>query len=322
MTIFSASAPASLMLVGEHAVLWGSPCLVAAVDQRLTVVLEPRSDNQVVISSDYGTERMTLSDIKLAPESVHRFVMATVCQYKDYLLSGFDLTITSCIPDRKGFGSSAAVIVATQEVLLNFVQLTLTIPEKVVQGRTIVQKVQGYGSGADIAAALLGGVVFYQVDPLLVEPSLPDGDSIPLVAVYCGYKTPTADVIQKVEERRKQHPHLFRLLTEQASQLTKVARSALIDHDLDILGSVFEEYEMLMQIFGVEDIACHLALNYLRRQPNIKGAKISGSGLGDCVIGCGTLQESAHRLSLALLNRKMEILPVHITAQGVCYESV
>jgi mevalonate kinase len=33
----TASAPGKLMLYGEHAVVYGSPCIVTAVDQRVRV---------------------------------------------------------------------------------------------------------------------------------------------------------------------------------------------------------------------------------------------------------------------------------------------
>ena len=40
--VYTASAPGSLMLFGEHAVLHGHAALVAAVDRRVTVTLRPR----------------------------------------------------------------------------------------------------------------------------------------------------------------------------------------------------------------------------------------------------------------------------------------
>src|SRR3990167_10292156 len=39
------SAPGKLMLFGEHAVVYGYPCIVTAVDQRLTVVVKKNGKN-------------------------------------------------------------------------------------------------------------------------------------------------------------------------------------------------------------------------------------------------------------------------------------
>ena len=38
------SAPGKLMLFGEHAVVYGYPCIVTAVDQRITMEIESRED--------------------------------------------------------------------------------------------------------------------------------------------------------------------------------------------------------------------------------------------------------------------------------------
>ena len=48
----------------------------------------------------------------------------------------------------------------------------------------------------------------------------------------------------------------------------------------------------------------------LRAEPNILGAKISGSGLGDCVIGLGEIAEQT-------LVKMTNPIPVSISLQGV-----
>ena len=48
------SAPGSLMLLGEHAVLEGSRALVCAINRRITVELRVRSDRVVKIVSELG----------------------------------------------------------------------------------------------------------------------------------------------------------------------------------------------------------------------------------------------------------------------------
>ena len=49
-----ASAPGSLMLMGEHAVLHGKKALVCAIDQRISVSLTPREDARISIVSALG----------------------------------------------------------------------------------------------------------------------------------------------------------------------------------------------------------------------------------------------------------------------------
>ena len=313
-----ASAPGSMMIMGEHAVLWGAPCLVAAIDQRLWVELIPRDDDQIVIHSSYGSEAFAIQELMSLIPSLgsHRFVKATIQTYKDYLPSGFTVSMQTNLADRKGLGSSAAVVAAVQHVLAEFTDQNLSLWEKVRQGSRIVRSVQGQGSGADVAASIVGGIVYYQPDkpPYKIEKKLP------LVVVFCGYKTPTVDVIAHVEKRRLKDPVYFEELKQYAIQYVNLAKEVLHNQDFNALGHVFEQYQNVMQHFGVEDHGCSAALHFLRQHDFITGAKISGSGLGDCVIGCGTMNLDKG-LPKHLVETNMEILPIAVTMEGARRES-
>lgn len=62
--LFKASAPGSLMLLGEYAVLHGKHALVCAVDKRMTVKLSPRNDSVITIRSALGEHQTSISRIK------------------------------------------------------------------------------------------------------------------------------------------------------------------------------------------------------------------------------------------------------------------
>ena len=71
-----ASAPGSLMLMGEHAVLRGQPAIVCAISKRLKVALTPREDQAVRLHSVLGEHETTLEE--LAPNDSFRFVLAAI----------------------------------------------------------------------------------------------------------------------------------------------------------------------------------------------------------------------------------------------------
>ena len=49
-----------LMLYGEHAVVYGSPCIVTAVDQRVRVSVEPNGEGEIhVCSPNVGLMNIT-----------------------------------------------------------------------------------------------------------------------------------------------------------------------------------------------------------------------------------------------------------------------
>ena len=86
-----ASAPGSLMLMGEHAVLRGQPAIVCAIDRRITATLRPLSDDTIRLHSALGEHETTLSE--LAPDDTFRFVLAAIRRLRDRLPGGFTLDI-------------------------------------------------------------------------------------------------------------------------------------------------------------------------------------------------------------------------------------
>ncbi|MCO5043659.1 MAG: GHMP kinase [Kiritimatiellae bacterium] len=284
----SASAPGSLMLLGEHAVLHGHRALVAAVDQRLRVALSPRNDRTIEITSALGQHRTELETLEHHPR--FHFVMEAIRRQAPTLPCGFSLQIESDFSHTIGFGSSAAVTVATVATLRAFAR-TPTDPDAVRdESIAVIRAVQGRGSGADVAASTHGGIVAYRAEPREVRVLTAQFD---LCAVYSGYKTPTPEVISRVEELWADQPealqHLYALINENVE--TGIA--ALEANDLRALGASLNAGQLLMDRLGVNTPELAAIVDALQADPGIHGAKISGSGLGDCAIGLGAPQ-AAH----------------------------
>ena len=113
------SAPGSLMLLGEHAVLHGKHALVCAINRRITIRLFPSLDNTVKIVSDLGNYQSPLDNLVDHPS--FRFVLQAIRQQIQHVPRGFELKIDSEFSADIGFGSSAAVTVATHASLMHWI---------------------------------------------------------------------------------------------------------------------------------------------------------------------------------------------------------
>lgn len=278
-----ASAPGSLMLMGEHAVLRGHPAIVCAISKRMKVELLPHSDRKIFLHSALGEHETTLDE--LAPNETFRFVLAAIRAFRDGVETGFDLNIRSGMSHQMGLGSSAAVTVATLGALTAARGEDPGRPAILETATQLIRKVQGgVGSGADVAASVHGGCIRYfaQTQECVKLSSVPD-----LTVLYSGSKMPTPDVIALVEEKRRRHLPVYDDLDALIGKTVRQAFTAAASGDWETMGELMNINQGLMDALGVNNSALSNLVYALREDPRILGAKISGSGLGDCVVGLG-----------------------------------
>src|SRR3989344_8346601 len=141
MSSIKISAPGKLHLLGEHAVVYNKPAILAAVDKRCFVEINPRKDKKIKISSeDYKTS--TLHNIEEVFEKFEKaqkdwetynksndtLLLKSITKgfldysqiiigqflnfYKLKSIRGFDLSIDSQVPIGCGMGSSGALAVS------------------------------------------------------------------------------------------------------------------------------------------------------------------------------------------------------------------
>jgi len=279
---FKVSAPGKLMLLGEHAVLHGRRCLVCAVDKRLSITVRPRQDDDVNIASDLGSYHATLRRPHI--DAAFRFICTAIDQHKDWLNHGFDLNIETDFVATLGLGSSAAVTAAMTAAIFYLAGREAKPMEIFDHSLTTVRTVQGGGSGADLAASVFGGLLLYRFMPNEIIP-LPH--TFPLTVVYSGSKMPTTQVIQLVDERRKQFPDVYDLIYDAMDRSAATAADAVKAENWPDLGRLLDMNQGLMDAIGVSNRRLSTIVHSMREAPGILGAKISGSGLGDCVVGLG-----------------------------------
>jgi len=307
---FVASAAGSVMLFGEHAVLHGMQAVCCAIGQRMKVTLTPRADQTLIIRSALGMAEMTLSTFAIRPP--FQFVLTAIEHYQSQITKGFDLSIEADFSSTMGLGSSSAVTVATVGVLTQSLGITLSALELFEVAKAVVVKVQGLGSGADVAAAVFGGMVAYRTDPLDIQPLLFTPD---IVLVYSGAKMPTREVVQYVETRRAENPSHYQKLFFAIGACAEAAVVAIKKQMWPELGALMSQHHLLQVALGVSTPLLEQLVAEFAKQPGILGAKISGSGMGDCVIGLGKT-ENIFPINAAQEKMGVKNVPVKISTVG------
>ena len=291
----TASAPGSIMISGEHAVVYGHPAIVAAITPRVFVRLEANGDGKLRIHSALGEYESDIGE--RVPDERLRFVLACFTRYPQD--SGITLEIDSRIDPTLGHGSSAAVTVATLAVLARHSGAAISLPTLHRQAWQIVRHVQERGSGADLAASLCGGMVAYhnhpqvRIDPLPLPPAM-------ISLSYCGYKTATAKVLALIAERMLKAPERYRQLYRKMGDSAQVAIGAARQRDWPAFYRALNRYASHMRRLGVCDATLADMLSAARAHRDTEASKISGSGLGDAIVTFSqTLPPHHHPVTIA-----------------------
>lgn len=274
------------MLFGEHAVLRGKTAIAAAIDCPLRVQIQPHERHDIVLSSHLGDVTTSIHQLQFG--NTFRFVESCFSLYKDRLPCGAVVTISSSINPTVGLGSSAAVTVALLAALSVWVQGFYTQEQLLSDSCRVIRAVQGHGSGADAASIIWGGVIAYRADPAEVIPLQP---SLDCVLISSGKKTPTADVIRFVNEKERLFPATFRALFAAIEEATKEAQAAIATANHRRCGELMNISSGFMEAMGVSTEQLSSLCWRLRQEPTMYGAKISGSGLGDAVVGLGKIPD-------------------------------
>jgi mevalonate kinase len=290
------SAPGSVMFMGEHAVLHNRDALIIAINSRLYVEIEQIDEQFITIASDkYGIYKIN----ETLPIALH-FLLFVIDSLKISRDLSIKISINSEFSDQIGFGSSAALVVSLSaswflftKQIQNLHDVNLNIIFHVA--KKIVQAFQGNGSGADVASSAFGGIILYN---MLGNNIKTINSNIPLVAIYSGFKIKTSIVINIVQENQKNNPILFNKLFDSAQHCTQKMITYLKTRNLVKCGQIMTQYQQIMNEFGVNNQILQDICDRLNKIKSIYGAKISGSGLGDCVIALGTLAtDDSHLLA-------------------------
>lgn len=77
-----------------------------------------------------------------------------------------------------------------------------------------------------------------------------------------------------------------------------------------------KDHQQLQQALGVSTALLDALVRDLCDQSTIFGAKISGSGLGDCIVGLGTLEKNVFPINVEQQKAGVQQIAVKITTAG------
>lgn len=299
------SAPGKLMILGEHAVVYGEPCIVTAVNQRLSIIID-RSPS--VMSVDAPQVKET----KFVDAAIDNFFKGPG---KGISGRSFKLSTTSEFSQKFGFGSSSAVTVGVFKALSLYFNIPLDNREIFNLAYQTVLDVQGVGSGFDIAAATFGGTLYFVKGGKTVEP-LPD--NLPLVVGFSGVKADTTTLIKQVADLKNKYPEKVGRIFTAIGKLVNDGRGAITEKDWERVGKIMDFNQDYLRDLGVSTEKLETLIS-VAKKAGAYGAKLSGAGGGDCMIALHSVQGKPAVVK-AIQEAGGEVIEVTPNASGVKIE--
>ena len=285
-----ASAPAKVILLGEHFVVHGEPAVVLAIDRRAKVTVETRSDTKIFIrSEDMGTSGFFVNDqfhpqtgggeAKKKLEPAYAVAREIIRKCGEEV--GVNIRIESSIPVAAGLGSSAAVSVALAAALYSLLESDGS-KENIFQIAFNAEKIiHGTPSGVDPAISTYGGILWYRKGQPIRRLNI-DVD-LPLVIGNTKKERSTGELVAKVNSLRKRYPSIINEVIRAGGEIVNRSVKALSEGDLKTLGELMNINHELLCALGVSCDELE-KLVHAARNAGAFGAKLTGAGGGGCMI--------------------------------------
>ena len=317
MTV-TVSAPGKLMIAGEYAVLDGAEAIVAAVGRRAFASLVARpNEAQAHTSSTLPME--ALATRMIAEARVGR-------QTGEITIDTAQLrTNKDGTPTKLGLGSSAAAAAAVAGAI--YAAAGRDVSDEAVRKEILEVALDGHrsiapdGSGADVAASVLGGFVrFRRLGQGVETHALRWPTAVPLVVVWTGRAVRTSDMLTAVgalaQRDPDRHRACMRKLGTEADQLV----SAVISSDVTGLIQGLDAYGSAMGVLGEAAGISILdettqAIRELARSCG-GAAKPSGAGGGDVVVAGFQGVNEAATFRAGCTQKGFEVLSLDLGVYG------
>jgi mevalonate kinase len=271
-------ASGKVILLGEHAVVYGVPAIVAGIAAGARArAVRLRNAGEVSYICIGGHIRAATDD----GTDVGRALAAVIARCE---VEPVRVDVQTDLPPGAGLGCSAAIGVAIVRALDALSKSSATPSETVERAMAWEKVFHGRPSGIDATAAVHGGCLWFSrsaggADVRSIWLKRP----LTLVVGYTGASSSTLEMVERVALLRKRRPLLAHQSFEAIRVLVEKARQAMTLGDHIQLGHLLRLNQAALTALALSTEAIDTMVR-TANEAGALGAKLTGSGGGGCVV--------------------------------------
>ncbi len=282
------SSPAKIILLGEHAAVYGNPVIAATVNLRTYIDVKKRTDTKFFITENKNTE---IFDSINSNKFIGKFpvVAESVRKVENYINQklGLDIEISSQIPIGKGLGSSASLASALCMATAGELGHNLTIKEVANLSWDIENIVHKKSSGVDPFTVSYGGIIKYtkgNAEKIKID------ENLDVAIADTGISMNTGKVVMGVFGLKERNEKIFDEWLKTMKIIVEEGLNFLKNNDYENFADLMNINHGMLNAVDVSSIELENVVFALRKF--YKGAKLCGKGQGGIAIGLKKIKDT------------------------------
>lgn len=286
---------AKVIFLGEHSAVYQKPAIVFPLPQvEVKVIIKPNHEDEAKIESKYFTGPLSkLPESMLGISNLIDRLNKTLNQQQ----INFDIQIISEIPLGRGMGSSAAISAAITRAYFAYFQRSLDNQELDRFINVEESITHGNPSGIDAKTVISDQPILFE-NAKFIKISFNTTGFI--IIADTGISSNTKVAVDQVRNQLERDPETVTQAINQLGNLTEQAKVTLNNNVIKQTGQIMNQAQTILADLGVSSPEIDHLISVAKANGAL-GAKLTGSGMGGCIIAISDNLKQAQIIQKQLL---------------------
>lgn len=273
-----ATAAGKVILLGEHAVVYGKHALALPIADAVSASVTPGDADSVVTIPEWGVSETVDQETTGVGAAV-----SLIVRQLGLAGNGYSVHVNSQLPRAMGLGSSASIAVAILRAFDAALDLGLDDARVNAIAFACEELAHGTPSGVDNTIATYAMPMLFRKAGSLKMKTLELPEPPPIVIACSNQRGLTRDQVAAVRSRHDGNPQRYDALFDEMDALSQAGAEALASSDFAELGALMNICHGLLNAIEVSTPELE-SMVAIARAAGAAGAKLTGSGGGGSIV--------------------------------------